>query len=31
LAGKTLGCFCKPKRCHGDFLVEQVKKYLEKN
>jgi len=31
LVGKTLGCFCKPKRCHGDFLVEQVKKYLEKN
>ena len=20
LYGKTLGCFCKPKRCHGDFL-----------
>jgi len=29
LVGKTLGCFCKPKRCHGDFLVEQVRKYLE--
>lgn len=23
--GKTLGCFCKPKPCHGDVLVE----YLE--
>ena len=20
LRGKRLGCFCKPKRCHGDFL-----------
>jgi hypothetical protein len=25
LQGKTLGCFCKPKRCHGDTIV----KYLE--
>ena len=24
LKGKTLGCFCKPKRCHGDVLVELV-------
>ena len=22
LRGKTLGCFCKPKRCHGDFLAD---------
>lgn len=22
LSGKTLGCFCKPKPCHGDVLVE---------
>ena len=22
LRGKTLGCFCKPKACHGDILVE---------
>lgn len=21
LKDKTLGCFCKPKRCHGDFLA----------
>lgn len=21
LVGKTLGCYCKPKRCHGDFLA----------
>lgn len=24
LKGKTLGCFCKPKPCHGDVLVELV-------
>ena len=22
LKDKTLGCFCKPKACHGDVLVE---------
>lgn len=22
LEGKVLGCFCKPKRCHGDILVK---------
>lgn len=22
LRGKTLGCWCKPNRCHGDVLVE---------
>jgi hypothetical protein len=22
LKGKTLGCFCKPKPCHGDILAE---------
>lgn len=22
LEGKTLGCFCKPKACHGDILVK---------
>lgn len=22
LKGKTLGCWCKPKPCHGDVLVE---------
>lgn len=25
LKGKTLGCFCKPKLCHGDIIVD----YLE--
>lgn len=29
LKGKRLGCFCKPKRCHGDFLVEQTNKKEE--
>lgn len=24
LEGKTLGCFCKPKDCHGDILVELI-------
>jgi len=22
LKGKTLGCWCKPKACHGDVLIE---------
>lgn len=22
LDGKVLGCYCRPKRCHGDILVE---------
>lgn len=26
LKGKVLGCFCKPKECHGDILVELVEK-----
>ena len=29
LKGKTLGCFCKPKSCHGDILVELVNKVGE--
>lgn len=24
LAGKRLGCWCKPKNCHGDVLVELI-------
>jgi hypothetical protein len=24
LRGKTLGCFCKPKKCHGDVIAEYV-------
>lgn len=25
LRGKTLGCWCRPKACHGDVLVELLK------
>lgn len=24
LEGKVLGCFCKPKSCHGDILVKLI-------
>ena len=24
LAGKALGCFCKPNRCHGDVIAEYL-------
>lgn len=24
LDGKVLGCFCKPKLCHGDIIVEYL-------
>lgn len=27
LKGKTLGCFCKPKPCHGDIIVEFLNKH----
>lgn len=27
LKGKILGCWCKPKSCHGDVLTELVLKY----
>ncbi len=35
LEGKTLGCFCKPEKCHGDILLEllsqqKLKKLLKK-
>jgi hypothetical protein len=26
LKGKTLGCWCKPKPCHGDVLVDLIEK-----
>lgn len=29
LNGKTLGCWCKPKSCHGDVLVELALKYCK--
>jgi len=28
LKNKKLGCWCKPKSCHGDVLVALVKKFL---
>lgn len=28
LKGKKLGCFCKPKTCHGDILAELANKLL---
>ena len=24
LKGKTLGCWCKPKACHGDILIKLI-------
>ncbi len=24
LRGKTLGCYCKPKACHGDILMDMA-------
>lgn len=35
LEGKTLGCWCKPKSCHGDILLEllsnrRLSKYFNK-
>jgi len=27
LKGKTLGCWCSPKACHGDVLIELVQRY----
>lgn len=29
LKDKTLGCFCKPKPCHGDILTKYVNKFFE--
>lgn len=29
LNGKKLGCYCKPKRCHCDILVNAIKWSLE--
>lgn len=27
IAGKTLGCWCKPKLCHGDILIELCREF----
>jgi hypothetical protein len=29
IRGLTLGCFCKPKSCHGDVLVELLNTYSD--
>ena len=29
LSGKILGCWCKPKPCHGDTIVEWLNTYQE--
>lgn len=29
LEGKRLGCFCKPQPCHGDVLVDLLKRLKE--
>lgn len=29
LRGKTLGCYCKPKRCHGDVLVRLLDQFSD--
>ncbi len=31
LAGKRLGCWCKPNRCHGDILRELFKKEVQQS
>ncbi len=30
LEGKVLGCWCKPKACHGDVLVKLVNRRIKK-
>lgn len=29
LEDKVLGCWCKPKACHGDILIELVKAHIK--
>jgi hypothetical protein len=29
LQGKTLGCWCKPRSCHGDVLVELCNRKID--
>ena len=31
LDGKRLGCYCKPKACHGDAIVETIKWVKQKS
>ena len=28
LVGHRLGCFCKPKACHGDVLIKLLREFL---
>lgn len=30
LKGKTLGCWCKPEKCHGDILLKLIDEYSSK-
>lgn len=30
LDSKTLGCFCKPERCHGDIIIEFLDIVMER-
>jgi len=30
LKGKSLGCFCKPKACHGDVIADWLNKMEQK-
>ncbi len=31
LEGKTLGCWCSPKPCHGDILIELINKLKDEH
>lgn len=31
LDGEVLGCYCKPKPCHGDILVELIEEYKKED
>ena len=28
LEGKTLGCYCAPKKCHGEILIKLYKEFI---
>jgi len=30
LDGKVLGCWCKPKACHGDIIIKVIKEIINK-
>ena len=30
LAGKDLVCYCAPLQCHGDWLLEQANRWLQR-